>query len=76
MIYPTPWKYAGTVAGLWLAIMVVNSLALPLFAQAQEKETITWSIIDLPPFHFVTGPNAGTGPADKLMHSSQLVSSE
>lgn len=73
MIYSTPWEHAGTVAVLWLALVLIlsGSLVLAPFARAEEKETITWSIIDLPPFHFVAGPNAGNGPADKLMHLMQ-----
>lgn len=70
-MHTTEWKHVNTIAGLWLAIMVVSSLALPPSVQAQEKEMITWGIVDLPPAHFVTGPNAGTGPADQLIQLMQ-----
>ena len=70
-MHTTKWKHVDTIAGLWLAIMVVSSLVLPPSAQAQEKGTITWGIVDLPPSHFVTGPDAGAGPADQLIQLMQ-----
>jgi hypothetical protein len=50
---------------------------LPPFAHSQEKETnswketITWGVMDIPPSHILTGPDAGTGPADQLLRLMQ-----
>ena len=62
-----------TISRLWLILVLIlpGSLVLAPFARAQEKETITWGIMDIPPCHIVTGPNAGTGPADQLIRLMQ-----
>jgi uncharacterized protein (TIGR02285 family) len=65
-MHTTGWKGVDTIASLWLTIMMVTSLVLPPSAQAQEKETITWGIIDFPTAFIVEGPEAGTGICDQL----------
>ncbi len=62
-----------TIGRLWLTLVLIlpGSLVQAPFARAQEKETITWGVMDIPPSHIVTGPNAGTGPADQLMQLMQ-----
>jgi uncharacterized protein (TIGR02285 family) len=52
---------------LWLAlVMMTGSFALPPFARAQDKDTITWGIIDYPTAFIIEGPDAGTGTCDQL----------
>ncbi len=42
-------------------------------ATAQEPETVTWLVLDLPPLFIVKGPDAGKGIADRLQ---EMISNE
>lgn len=70
-MHTTGWKGVDTIASLWLTIMMVASLMLPPSVQAQEKETITWVVVDYPPVHILDGAKAGTGTLDVLIEFMQ-----
>ena len=71
MMHTMKRKHVDTIVGLWLTIMMVSGFVLLPSAHSQEKETITWCVMDIPPSHILTGPNAGTGPADQLLQLMQ-----
>ena len=59
----------------WLKkLSCIFFLAFPLFfaghfhlaATAEEPETITWMVLDLPPLFIINGPDAGRGIADRV----------
>ncbi len=51
---------------LFLFSFVLFSGPFHLSATAEEPETITWLILDLPPLFITTGPDAGDGIADQI----------
>ena len=49
-----------------LAFFIFFSASFHLAAAAEEPETITWLVLDLPPLFIIKGPDAGNGIADRV----------
>ena len=68
--YSFPCRSVGTTGiklgcSLFLALLLLlSSFQLP--AGAEEPETITWLVLDLPPLFITKGPDAGNGIADRI----------